>query len=167
MKFFHSKAEKIGVSVLSLFAISPYITESLLKRQPDPLVTDFLTQYNKHGEQFKPVTQQIVRDMGIGHAMVVLKKESNDEKLEFQANQSHFVWFYDQKFLKHNEKPITQKFEPYDDQYYAQKLVAANDIANYLSTYSLLALGVWFCYTGLRGRVNLSLLKKATQPPPK
>lgn len=164
--------EKIIVGVLSALAVSPYITEYYLKKQVDPLTKNFLSQYQaqfkdvKNAEEtrlYKPIKQDIRRGYGVGSAEVVLSKQENTgkgEELEFKANQAHFIWFYDKNSIKKNGRPLqpSMKFEPYDDKYYDQKLVIVNDIAQQVGLYSLLGLGLWFMYTGLRGRPFLQRL---------
>jgi hypothetical protein len=164
--------EKILVGVLSALTISPYITEYYLKKQLDPLTKDFLSQYQaqlkdvegkEKARLYKAIKQDIQRNFGTGSAEVVLSNQDNagkGEELEFKANQAHFIWFYDQNSIKKNGQPLQppMRFEPYDDKYYDQKLVIANDIAHRVGLYSLLGLALWFMYTGLRGRPFLQRL---------
>jgi hypothetical protein len=160
--FFSSQREKVAVGILAAIAASPYLTDYYLRKQPDPLVNNFLQQTKQQKEPFHPTNQQINRNYGMGDASIELTNDRNGDKLSFKANQSHFIWFYDQASALHNDKPIDTKLEPYDDQYYNQTAVTTHTLATYAGNYAILALGLLFCYSGLKGRVRIPFRSTTT-----
>jgi len=124
--------------------------------------TDHFTPTSLHERHF------IVRESpAIGEADVQLSNDNKDLNLAFKATLSHYVWFYDKDSILENGVPLLKpndaNFEPYDDKYYENKIVTAHEIAQFVGLYSILGLGLWFSWTGIRNRAFMQkLLAKKT-----